>query len=296
LLYAGGIMNELLRGLSILFIVIIMVAIIGGHAQAQDGSQSKAVLNTDVQAAPSTSDQKIFSGAAGFRQSSNMINRGKAGHQAQSDLDLSLSARINEIAKISISQGISKSYQEEEELDLTNTKIGIKHNRLELHRDAGMVDGMFVKLPTNRRTREKDKLTAAMGVENLIDIRPGIGPIVLNNRLIISKNFHEYTVNAYGSPTIEWSLNEGLTTTAELGKVVSVSLDISYLTSRTYHGTTKSRMDFTEEIALQVSNAVQIALGYTNGSDLVASTQKSSNIEAFNDESATIYGALNVTF
>lgn len=287
-------MNALLRGLSILFIVIIVVTIVGGHAQAQDGSQSKADLNTDVQAAPSTS--KIISGSAGLRQSSNMVNRGKAGHQAQSDLDISLSAIISEIAKLSISQGISKSYQEEEEFDLTNTKIGLRHKRIELHRDAGMVDGLFTKLPTNRRTREKDKLTAGIGLENLIDIRPGIGPIVLNNRLIISKNFHEYTVNAYGSPTIEYSLNEGLTTTAELGKVVSVSVDISYVTSRTYHGTTKSRVDFTEEIAFQISQPVQIAMGYTNGSDLVASTQKSSNIEAFNDESATIYGALNVAF
>ncbi len=270
-------------------IVILILALLWGiRTFAQEVTQAR-LENAEP-------ESKRFSIAASLRESSNLISHNSPGHERQTELSLGVSLKLGAWGLLSLSQGITKAHQQDEELDVTNTKLGLKHTRVELHRDVGVQNGIYARLPANRKTREKDKLQTALGLENTIDLRLGQGPILITNRLTLHKNFHTYVINAYGTPTIEWNLIEDLTTTAELSRVVSLSLGLSYVTSRTYREVTKNRLDLSEELGFQISPVAALSMGHSNGEDLVRSTQHSSNIETFDDATSTIYGTFSLTY
>ncbi len=297
-------MGELFRSLAVRILVGLLIAGFG-QANAEETpaaaeNKTGVVINAGESKAsiPTNSEPKAnrFSANAALRESSNLISNGSHGHESQTQLSLGVAMKLGNWGRVAIDQGLSKSHQAEETLDLTNTKVGVRHSKIKLHRDVEMRNGLYTRLPTNRNTREKDRLQGALGLENLLDIRLGQGPIVITNRMILNKNFHEYTVNATGSPTVEWSFTEGVNVKAEISKIINVNIDAEFLSSRTYRGTTKSRIELSEEIGVDITKDVSIALGHSNGDDLISSTQKSSNIEAFDQTTSTIYGELSVSF
>lgn len=301
-------MEKLFRSVTVISLLFAWAC---ARSEAQDTPQNSTVtsqVDTSIKAQAGSQESRLaldqsedkknkkISLSASLRESSNLISRGNPGSERQTQLDLTAGVSISNWGKLSVNQGISKSHQQAEDLDVTNTKFGLRHNKIRIHRDADIQDGIYLKLPANRQTREKDRLRLAIGIENFIDIRLGQGPILISNRILLNKNFHDFSVNANGVPTVEWSLNEGVTIGADLSKVINLSVDFSYITSRTYRATTKSRLDISEEVGFQILPNLALSLGHTNGDDLVGSTERSSNVAAFDETTSTIYGVLNVTY
>lgn len=197
-----------------------------------------------------------------------------------------LTPKMQLMAKTIITQHqINEKSSTKFETEMSDTLIGLVGSSFEFPGPTSLGHGLAIILPTNKTSATVDRLKGTIRLSNGFDTK--WGPASLRYRLGIQRSAHEYTVNAEGSPNIEWALRNSLEVNIEFTDKFSAKYSGLYIQGRTYRGF--ERQTFTSDVSLEYdyTPAFHLTGGLSNKGSALAANGRDSNLKFYDENVST---------
>lgn len=258
------------------------------QVQLQPQSQTSITsVSAEKAAAPA------FSLSLGIEYAQKIAVEQEGERESSTDITLAPSYKISSILTASGNVIFSKENSGARQNSVSNTTIvlGIKGAKLtesveSLHSITGVA-------PTNEDSIKRDRLKGAASLTNGIRWTNPFAKV--EYKLGLSKNFHEFTVNAEGNANIEYRLINSLMIAIPITDKWSISTTGAYRLGRTYKGFQRYAFEFNADINYDVLDQLSINVGTSNDGSALKSNGVDSNITAYNENSSVIRAGLTLT-
>lgn len=155
-------------------------------------------------------------------------------------------------------------------------------------------------LPTSKDSRENKELQGALGLQMKMASKDGVllnGALDIEARLSLSRAFHKHTIAADGSLNTQTSFVQGVSTTLNLPKKFTLTIDIFHRFSWNYRNQISERFGHSEEIGWEVNPRLSLYGGHDLGGvggNPVIKANGESNISFLSEKASTVYFGLRM--
>lgn len=258
-----------------------------------------AAPNTDFMTNQSSTSQAQSQGFlsrvsldSSLEHSQRVAKDEKSKREGSLDLSLGVGYKINPTFRLSVRTYLSKPNTESQETEISNTQLGLGISGFDLNSNIRTIHSVAGVLPTSVKSREQDRLRGGVSVSNGLRYQ---GSITMVQYLLgITENFHEFNVNALGSPNVQITLSNTLTMRIQLPNQFSLSAVGVYSSGRTYGNKERSSFQVHGDLNYDVTDKVTLNLGTSNAGQALKSNGVDSNISAFDEDSAVIRAGLTI--
>jgi hypothetical protein len=268
------------------FTFISMLLVLNFSAQAQ---QAPSSLSMSVTQPKKTSPFHI---TANLQQSSNQFNDDRGGREASTALDLIPSVELTSSITLGARSIITQEYTQGRDTKLSNTQLnlGIKGPKFTDKLESSfLVRGVA---PTSEESQKRDRYQGGAGLGATLAWTNKV--VLLAYSAIGSRNFHEYNINAEGSPNIQYSFNQELKFGVEFIPKWSFSSSYIYKNGWTYRDFARQTYAYSAEIGYDITKSWNVAVGTELNADVFKPNGTDSNLKFYDENTSTVY--VGVTF
>lgn len=252
---------------------------------------SSASLN---QSTTTLNKTKSFSALIALERSSNLFTNESGNQESSTDLSLTPSYKINSNFTTSANAIISRQETGNKDTTISNTTLVLGYTGYKFENGAQLAHSLRGVIPTNEEIRKRDRLNTAIGIRN--QITHSIGAFDLGYKLTLTRNFHEFNVNADGAANVEISLSHILELTFNLNDKLSISQVGSIRQGRTYGGFNRTSFSADTDLSYAASKSLAINVGTSTEGSAFKANGTDSNIELFNENKSLIRAGLSFSY
>jgi hypothetical protein len=294
-------MNSLkaLMILVILFMSLLLFAqsstVSAGSASVSSSSaspESTSSMKVDVEEAKKLSERYHISLSVGG--SSNMYKEDSLDREAESNVDIIPSVYLGQGFSTSGRLIVTKEETGARNTTVSNARINLNKAGPNIGRDFESRFTVAGVAPTNEESRKRDRLQGAGILATRIKGQ-ATSILGLTYTLSAQQNSHEFTVNAEGSPLVQYTLTNALDLDIEILKDWNLGLSGYYRQGWTYQGS--QRQTYGSEINLihTVAKNWEISAGIANEGKAFKANGTESNITIYDQNTTVVQAAVTFT-
>jgi hypothetical protein len=182
---------------------------------------------------------------------------------------------------------VKQSQTSAKETELSNTKVLLSMK--EMATPLGPLKwkpSLVGVLPTDTIENKQTRFKGAFGLESTLHVMELTKsfPLEVAWTLQISKNAHEFNLDADGNPLIEWVGKSKLVANYPFSKLISLTIETSYVLGRTYGGYSHELFDNSIDLNFEIiKDTFALNIGASTDGDAYKYDGTSSNYSFFND-------------
>ena len=173
-------------------------------------------------------------------------------------------------------------------------KVSLEKKHHNLTPELKTLHSLAGVLPTSEESKTRDRLQGAVLITNGLQLTKTFATI--EYKIGISRNFHQFNVNADGDPNIEYRLSNSLSLEIPVTEKFSISTVGVYRLGQTYNGFQRHIYEFQADLNYEIAKQVVINLGTSNGGNSLKNNGVDSNISAYNEDTSVTRLGLNFIF
>jgi len=262
---------------------------VSSTSQAQGTSTASASQSTQTQEI-----QKSFSAVIALERSSNLFTNESGNRESSTDLSLTPSYKITSKLSTSANAVISRQETGNKDTTISNTTLVLGYTGYKFENGAQLAHSLRGVIPTNEEIKKRDRLNTAVGIRN--QISHSIGAFDMGYKLTLTRNFHEFTVNAEGSANVEYSLSHILELAYNFNDKISISQVGTIRQGRTYGGFNRTSFSADTDLNYYASKSLAINIGASTEGSAFKANGTDSNIELFNENKSLIRAGLSFSY
>ncbi len=209
------------------------------------------------------------------------------------DFTLAPTYKINSLLTLGAKGIMTKENSGSRQTTFSNTQLSLGLKGIKFGSDFESLHSLTGTAATNEASQKRDRLNGAIGVSNGIRF---INPLVkIEYKLGLSKNFHEFNINAAGSPNVEYRLSNSLDINVPITQRLSISTVGIYRNGLTYGGFQRNLFSVDADINYDLNDKFSLNLGVSNDGDALKSNGIDSNISAYNENTSVVRAGLSLS-
>lgn len=250
-------------------------------------AQTTAAGTSKTKATSTAGTPSPWSLGLGLEYSENVSQVEDGPKESGMEMALTPGYKINETFTLSGAFSMIQMSTEDKKPTASNTQVLLAMKGWELTPSIKTVHSATLVLPTSQVSRETDKLQAAFGVTS--GMKMTLHPkFETTYRLGLSRNIHEYNINANGSANVEYRLSNSLNIKLILTEKLNLVATGVYRIGRTYEGFERTDFQFDGDINYDVFESLSINVGTSNSGPALKANGVDSNISVY-DEKSTVW-------
>ena len=250
-------------------------------------AQTTATGTSQIKAPAAVHMPSPWSLGLGLEYSENVSQVEDGPKESGMELAMTPGYKINDTFALSGAFSMIQSSTEDKKPMASNTQVILAMKGWELTPSIKTVHGTTLVLPTSQVSRETDKLQAAFGINS--GIKMILHPkFEMTYRLGLTRNVHEFTINANGSANVEYRLSNSLNMKLVLTDKINIVATGVYRVGRTYQGFERTDFQFDGDINYDVLKSLSFNIGTSNAGPALKANGVDSNISVF-DEKSTVW-------
>lgn len=223
----------------------------------------------------------------GLEYSENVAQVEDGPKESGMELAFSPGFKVNDTFAMSGAFSLIQTSTEDKKPMSSNTQVGLSMKGWTLTNSMKSVHGATVVLPTSQTSQEVEKLHSSIAISN--GLKMTLHPkLELTYLLGLSRNFHEFTINANGSANVEYRLANTLNMKLILTDKLNLAATGIYRMGRTYEGFQRSDFQFHGDINYDILDSLSVNLGTSNQGASLKANGVDSNISVY-DEKSTVW-------
>lgn len=209
------------------------------------------------------------------------------------DLNIAPGLRINDNYKIGLRTVLSKENSEAQETKASDTILTLAVRGIKLSSTLDTLHSISAVIPTSIKSREQDRLQSAIAISNGLHFAGILWDVTY--RLGYTQFFHEFNVNADGSPNMQQSLSHSLGVKFNVTDKFYLSSLGVYRWGQTYGKKERSAFEVHADLNYDVTGKMTLNLGTSNAGSALKANGVASNITAFNPDSGIIRAGISIS-
>lgn len=218
------------------------------------------------------------------------------GSPKRSSMGLSLGAilKINERLTSTVDTSFNQESTEDRQILISDFIIGLAIKGMALSEKLKTVHSLSGLVPTSESTIKTERLKTSISAQNGLSwqMHPKFSTTY---RLGLTKNFHEFNVNADGRANIEYRLAHRLDLKLNVTDAFYATAMGSYRIGRTYEGNERYGFQFAADLNYDLNANWSINLGTSNEGSALKPNGVDSNISLFDENTSVIRLGLSAT-
>ncbi len=214
--------------------------------------------------------------------------------ESSTDFMLAPSYKLSENLTLSARAILSKSNNGPRDTTLANSTLSLGIRGIAVTPQITSLHSVSVVVPTNKEAQKNDRLITSANVSNGLRLQTRFAR--LDYRLGLTKNIHEFTINAVGSPNIEYRLAHAVDLTVPLIDRLSLSSAAVYRQGWTYRNFERYGFEWHNDINWDFTETLSMNVGISNDGSALKANGVDSNITAFNPNSSATRAGLSYTY
>lgn len=265
--------------------LLTMLLVLKSAAFAQEGTSTYSLKTEKIQR------ENPFHLTMSLTVSSNLYKDGSPNREASTELLFNPSVELSKETSLAVKAVLTQEQTQAQNTLLSNTLISLSTKGP----DFGTTESNFTLggvAPTDPEERKTNHLQggALLGTS----LKNHWRMFNWTYGLSLTRNFHEYTVNAEGEPNIQYSLKNALELEAEINSKWSITTAGLYKKGWTYRNFQRDAFGFEMGVNYNLSKTLQVSAGFSNEGGALKANGQDSNIQIY-DEKTTALKA-SVTF
>ena len=267
---------------------VLTTALLGHFAYADQKT------TTTTAKIPAKEEAKAFGLLLDLSYNSNMYAKGDISQTTYSNLTIIPSYKITDNLTTSLRTDITKYFTQDENTEMTNTRIRFSYLTAKLTDQISWSNRFDVFIPTNRKSQLTDRLTTATGVGTSLKYAGEITTAILG--LGITRNYHEFDYSTTGEQLTEYTATQFLNLEFSLMEKISLSVEGSYIISRSYQNTEKYNFETNVSLDYTMTKNFSASVGLSNGGSALKANGVDSNIEFLNEKTSELSAGIGYTY
>ncbi len=301
----GGQMNKHMNKLALVLTSQVMGGLLFAQTPANVPATSVAqstiqvgadsILQTQTSTTSVTAEEKKKSNISldlGIEYSQKVATEEFGERENSTDILLAPAYKINSILTASGKIVFTKENSGARQSSASNTTLTLGIKGIKINESLESLHSVGGVAPTNEDSIKRDRLKGGLAITN--GLRWKNPYVKIDYKLGLSKNFHEYTVNAEGNPNIEYRLSNSLEITVPLTEKFSVSTLGIYRLGRTYKGFERTTFEINADLIYDILETLSINIGTSNDGRALKANGVDSNIQAYNENTSVIRAGLTL--
>ena len=282
------------------FVKLIMTSslLIGFTALAQVSASSETASNSATSVTQIKPENTVATKKFGLitliEYSQKIAEDERASRESETSILFSPSIQLTEILKISAKSIFTQENYGPRNSTLSNTTISLGVKGFQLTEKLNSVHALNAVAPTNQLSQKTDRLKTSVSITNGLSYNHEY--FKLNYKLALARNFHEYTVNAEGSPNIEYNLSNSLELIVPITDKFSVSVVGNYKNGKTYKNFDRSSFALDADLNYDFTPTLSLNIGTSNEGSAFKANGVDSNIQAYNENTSVNRLGLSYTY
>lgn len=228
----------------------------------------------------------------GIEYSQKIAKEEQGQRESSTDFQLAPAYKINPTFTAAGKIVFSKENSGARQSSSSNTTLTLGIKGIKINETLETLHSVGTVIPTNEDSIKRDHLKSSLAISNGLRWKTDLAKV--DYKLGLSKNFHEFTVNAEGSPNIEYRLTNSLEITVPLTDKFSVSTLGIYRLGRTYKGFERTSFEINADLIYDVLENLSINIGTSNDGNALKANGVDSNIQAYNENTSVIRAGLSL--
>lgn len=262
-----------------------------GTATAQL-SDIQNMVSTDLKPAEVIDKKFSILAIVGFSQKIAVDER--SDRESGTDLLIAPSYKISDTLTLGAKTILSKSNAGPRETTLSNSTLSLSIKGAQLTPELLSLHSVGMVAPTNKESQKSDRLQSSVSMSNGLRLQLAFAKI--DYRLGLSKNIHEFTQNAEGSPNVEYRLAQTLDVTVPVTEKISVTSNAVYRHGWTYRGFQRFAFEWHNDLNLDVTANLAVNVGISNDGAALKANGVDSNISVYSPNSSVTRAGLSYTY
>jgi hypothetical protein len=260
--------------------------LMSSSASAQK-TKPAAVATSTTAPAKIEQPQSAWTLGLGVEYSENAAQQEEGPKESGMELTIAPSLKINKSLSLGVKSSLIQASTEDKKPTLSNTQIGLGIKGWTLTDSISSVHSIATVLPTSIASKESDRLQSSLSITN------GLAMIInprfdLTFKLGLSRNFHEFTINADGRANVEYRLTQSLDLKLMLIQDLYLTTTGVLRQGRTYQGFERQDFQFHGDINYDFLENWTMNLGTSNVGPALKANGVDSNISVY-DAKSTVW-------
>ena len=239
-------------------------------------------------------EAKAFGLALDLSYNANMYAEDDINQTSYTNLTIIPSYKITDKLKTSLRTDISKYHTQEENTEMTNTRIRFSYLTAKLTDQISWSNRFDVFIPTNRKSQLTDRLTTATGIGTALNYKDELTTAILS--FALRRNYHEFDYSTTGEQLTEYTATQFLNLEFSLMEKISLSVEGSYIISRSYQNTEKYNFETNVSLDYTMTKNFSASVGLSNGGSALKANGVDSNIEFLNEKTSELSAGIGYTY
>lgn len=278
---------------SVLISQLISLVAVAQPASVTTTSASSQSQTSTTKVSAEKKETKAFTLSLGIEYSQKVAAEEKGERESSTDTTLVPIYRITESLNAGANVVFSKENSGARQSSVSNTQLILGIKGFKINSEIETLHSANGVIPTNEESKKRDRLQGALSIMNGLRLTKTSAKV--DYKLTLSKNFHEFTVNAEDSPNIEYRMVNALTVTIPITDKLSFSTMGAYRLGQTYKGFQRSAFEIHADLNFDVLEQLMINLGTSNDGSALKANGVDSNIEAYNANTSVWRAGISLT-
>ncbi len=276
-------------------LLVSALASLVAHAQVseQAASVASSAQSSITKFKKEAEVKKDFSLDLGIEYSQKTAVEEKGSTESSTDFLIAPNYKINNKLSLAAKAVVSKENSNQRQTSISDTKIALALKGFKLSEQFETLHSISGVVPTNEDSQKQDRLYTSIGLTNGIKFSNAVAEI--KYKLGLSRNFHEFNINADGSPNIEYRLANTLEIKIPVTESFSITSVGTYRLGRTYAGAQRTDFIFDTDLNYDILENLSVNLGTSNEGGALKANGVDSNISAFNENTSVYRLGLSLT-
>lgn len=273
-------------------------------------SAISADLSTDLSAGAAKNFTDRFKLTMGLEYEQTLHEPGAYDQAAESSVIVSPSFELSENYTFSVLGILAKEHtSEDQRLIFANTRLSVSRKALPVYEFISFAPVVSLIAPTNRFSVESDRFQGALrtGGNLNFDFKKTALPVTASLGLMYVRNFHEFTLNAKGSPNIRETLTPSLSLGLGFaegkgkegkgkGKVFELRFSSAFVSAWSYRGVVQNRFEMAQALAYRATEKINLYVGHSNAGRAFKANGRESNMALFDKNASTVQAGTEFNF
>lgn len=268
---------------SLILILVLLSNLFSLFVNAQTTPTATSATKTSI-LNPTPADWTL---GLGLEYSENIAQVEEGPKESGMELAFTPGYKINNTFTLNGEYSIIQTSTEDKKPMSSNTQAILRMKGWDLTDSIISVHSLTVVMPTSQTSREVDRLLSSFALSN--GLKMTLHPkFELTYRLGLTRNFHEFTINAEGRANVEYRLANSLNAKLILTEKLNLVATGVYRLGRTYGGFQRSDFQFHGDINYDFNENLSVNLGTSNEGAALKANGVDSNISVY-DEKSTVW-------
>jgi hypothetical protein len=179
-----------------------------------------------------------------------------------------------------------------------NSVVSLRHSGAKLSKVFSLSPAIGMTIPMNEDSIDRQSLVLGLriGPRLSFDLSSQGLPVSGFADVSIRRNFHEFQTTTAGTSNTMAAVVNRFNAGLGITKKLSVSADFIYNTGWTFLSNFKDSFELGEEISFSVNKNLSLSAGHSNSGGLLEANGQDSNLDIFDEQSSSVYGAVAYKF